>query len=86
MFNINPGQLMPEAAEGEDLLESSAALLGQFGCCLVGRSERAPSIMQNVTVATAWQPQQLSHPVREIERARKMRGRGRVCEERKTWV
>lgn len=31
------------------------ALLGQFGCCL-GRTERAPSIMQNVSVVTAWQP------------------------------
>lgn len=31
------------------------ALLGQSGCCL-GRTERAPSIMQNVSVVTAWQP------------------------------
>ena len=41
--------LLPDASAAR------RALLGQFGCCL-GRTERAPSIMQNVSVVTAWQP------------------------------
>lgn len=64
-------------------LESSAAccaLLRQFGCCLVGRTEHAPSIIQNISVATAWQPWvQHPHPVYEREREREMRGGGDKC-------
>lgn len=52
----------------------SIALWRQFGCCLVGHNESTSSIMQNVSVETAWQPPlQRLHPVSERESLRNKR-------------
>lgn len=57
------------------------ALLRLFGCCSVGQTERAPSIMQNVSVVTAWQPLvRRLHPVSETERERRRSLRNKMRE------
>lgn len=38
------------------LSSACCALLGRFGCCLGRSDDRTPSIMQNVSTVTAWQP------------------------------